>query len=147
MLNNRQIQEENKMNTLPAGAPAAIPHSLESLIVACGYLQHSALLFAEDISSDLALIRSGFCPRHQVQWDVQGDMRVCADVHEEVDALLRDSHTLRFALHEMLMQFGPEVCNETLARIILQGVRSLGDWHQVCRSLADLGRGPVRVAA
>ncbi|AVG15271.1 hypothetical protein LQR31_04260 [Chromobacterium vaccinii] len=135
------------MTTLPVGGPTVAPHSLESLIVACGYLQHSALLFAEDINDDLALIRSGFCPRHQVQLDALGDMRVSQEVHEEVDALLQDSHTLRFALHEMLMQFGPAVCNDPLARVILQGVRSLGDWHQVCRSLADLGRGPVRVAA
>ena len=135
------------MTTLPVAAPTVAPHSLESLIVACGYLQHSALLFAQDLNSDLALIRAGFCPRHQVQWDAQGEMRACAEVHDEVDALLQGSHTLRFALHEMLMQFGPEVCNEALARIILQGVRSLADWHQVCQSLADLSRGPVRVAA
>ncbi|MEN3030474.1 hypothetical protein [Chromobacterium amazonense] len=135
------------MNHPPAGGPAAMPHSLESLIIACGYLQHSALLFADDIDADKALIRSGFCPLHQVQLDAQGGMRVFAEVHEEVNALLRDSHTLRFALHEMLMQFGPSVCNDALARIVLQGVNSLADWHQACRSLADLGRGPVRVAA
>ncbi|POZ60861.1 hypothetical protein [Chromobacterium alticapitis] len=134
------------MTTLPLG-PSAMPHSLESLIIACGYLQHSALLFADDIDPDTALIRSGFCPRHQVQLDALGGMRVCSEVQEEVNALLRDSHTLRFALHEMLMQFGPAVCNEALARIVLQGVRSLADWQQACRSLADLSRGPVRVAA
>ncbi|AUH53073.1 hypothetical protein CXB49_20890 [Chromobacterium sp. ATCC 53434] len=135
------------MTTIPAAGPSVAPHSLESLIVACGYLQHSALLFARDIDSDTALIRSGFCPRHQVQWDERGGMRACGDVHEEVDALMQGSHTLRFALHEMLMQFGPAVCNDALARIILQGVRSLTDWLQVCQSLADLSRGPVRVPA
>lgn len=135
------------MNKLISGGNTATPHSLESLIIACGYLQHSAQLFADDIDADTALIRSGFCPRHQVQLDAQGCMRAFPEVHEEVNALLRDSHTLRFALHEMLMQFGPAVCNESLARILLQGVRSLPEWLQACRSLAELGRGPVKVAA
>ncbi|UTH75884.1 hypothetical protein [Chromobacterium sp. IIBBL 290-4] len=135
------------MTTIANGITQAPPHSLEGLIVACGYLQHSALMFARDLSGDLALIRSGFCPRHQVRLDPQGEMKVCEEVQDEVAELLQGSHTLRFALHEMLMQFGPKVCNEALARIILQGVKNLSDWQQACQSLAELGRGPVRAAA
>ncbi|OWY38113.1 hypothetical protein CEK28_14425 [Xenophilus sp. AP218F] len=119
---------------------------VDALIIACGYLQHSAMLFAADANAELAMIRSGFCPSHLVEVDVYGGLHAAQEVHQRANALLQ-SHALRFAMHEMLMHFGPQLCNDGLANLVVQGVRSLHDWQLACQSMADLGRGPARAAA
>ncbi|UGA39862.1 hypothetical protein JOS77_10975 [Chromobacterium haemolyticum] len=44
----------------------------------------------------------------------------------------------------MLMQFGPDACNDTLAGIIVRGLRGVQDWQAACQCLAAMRRGPAR---
>ena len=131
-------------NALVADSTTTKPYSVASLIMACGFLHHSAQTFLDDVRADQALIRSGFCPRHHVHVDRNGQATVDGFVHEQVWLLLQHNASLHFALHEMLMQFGPDACNDTLAGIIVRGLRGVQDWQAACQCLAEMRRGPAR---
>ncbi|MDF0605208.1 hypothetical protein HZU77_006005 [Neisseriaceae bacterium TC5R-5] len=119
-------------------------YSVANLILACSDLHHSAQCFDEETLAEQALIRSGFCPRHHVYVGADGSPAIDDCVREQVALLLASNQALHFTLQEMLLQFGANVCDASLANIIVRGLRSIQDWQTACFSLARLRVGPRR---